>query len=151
MNTEDKYASVNITVYRYLRLVNINTVKDKPNEIQFNGKSKPMNLEVLKYNFYRILNKLCFYKVIQLSDFGLKNQDNAYVALAQNSFTCGIYKFIQINGNYSKLRNYIVLNNEHSTIRYYAKVVTIINSYVLAKIFLIILMEKFYVLKNKKK
>lgn len=151
MNTDDKYGSINIILYRYLKLININTVKDRPNEFQFNGKSKQMSVEILKHNFYKIFDKICFYKLIQLSDYGLKNQSNVYAALVQNCFSTGIYKFLQANGNYSKLRNYIVLNNEHSTIRYYAKIVTILNLYVLAKIFFIILMENFYVPKNKKK
>ena len=149
VNTEEKFASINVTVFRFLRLYNINTVKNKPNEIQFNGKNKKMDWNNLKLNFYKIFDKLCVCKVIQLSDFGMKNQSNAY-ALAQNGFTTTLYKLLQVNGNYAKLRNYTVLNEEHSSIRYYAKAVTVINGLVLTKIFLIIIMEKLYELKNKK-
>ena len=151
VNTEENFASINVTVFRFLRLYNINTVKNKPNEIQFNGKSKKMDWNSLKLNFYKIFDKLCVCKVIQLSDFGMKNQSNAYAALAQNGFTTTLYKLLQVNGNYAKLRNYTVLNEEHSSIRYYAKAVTVINGLVLTKIFLIIIMEKLYELKNKKK
>lgn len=151
INTEEKYASINITLFRFIKLYNINTVKDKPNSIELNGKSKSINLVSIKTDFYRIFNKLCIYKVIQLSDFGVKNQNNVYAVLAQHGITTAIYKLIQTNGNYSKLRNYIVLNEEHSTIRYYAKAVTIINLLVIIKIFLILILEKLNEFKIKKK
>ena len=128
----------------------MNTIKNKPTEIELNGKSKQMNLESIKLNLFKILNKLCLYKLIQLSDYGLKNQNNAYAALAQSAFSTAIYKFIQINGNYAKLRNYTVLNEEHSSIRYYAKAVTILNGLVILKIIIIIIMEKLNAFKNKK-
>lgn len=148
INTEEKYASVNVTFYRFIKLFNMNTVKDKPNEMQINGKSKKVNSDLLKINYYRMFNQVCVYKVIQLSDFGLVNTNNAYAALTQSALTTAVYKFLQINGNYTKLRNYIVLNEEHSDIRYYAKVVTIINLLVIAKIILIFIMEKIYERKN---
>ncbi len=88
---------------------------------------------------------------MQLGDYGMQKDGNAYVALAQNCFTTAIYKFIQCNGNYCKLRNYAVLNEEHSEIRYYAKAVTVINMIVMAKILIIILKEKINDAKNKKR
>lgn len=142
VNTEEKYASINVTVFRIFRLYNINTVKDKPNEMQINGKNKKLDINFLKMNFYRIFNQVCIFKVIQLSDFGMKNQNNAYAALAQNGITTAAYKFLQMNGNSCKLRNYTILNEEHSSIRYYAKAVTVINVLVMIKILLIMLMEK---------
>ncbi len=148
--TEEKFASLNITAYRFLKLYNINTVKNKPHTMQINGKDKNIDLKALKYNYYKMFNKLCIYKIIQLSDFGLKNQNNAYAALAQNAITYTFYKTLQINGNYSKLRNYTLLNEGHSDIRYYAKAVTIVNVLVIAKIFIIYLTEKFNEYKNKK-
>lgn len=148
VNTEEKYASINVTIFRFFRIYNINTIKDKPNEMQVNGKNKKMDLSVLKMNFYRMFNQLCIYKIVQLSDFGVKNQNNAYIALAQNGITTAAYKFLQMNGNYSKLRNYTVLNEEHSSIRYYAKAVTVVNMLVVTKIIFIFLMEKLHELKN---
>lgn len=150
INTEEKYASINITVFRFIRLYNINTIKDKPNEMQINGKNKKMDISALKMNFYKIFNQLCIYKIIQLSDFGIKNQNNAYAALAQNAVTTAAYKFLKINGNYCKLRNYTIINEEHDYIRYYAKAVTIINLNVILKIFAIIIMEKINEIKNQK-
>ena len=64
------------------------------------------------------------------------------MALAQSALTTALYKFIQINGNFCKLRNYSVLNQEHSEVRYYAKAVTVLNLLVVAKIILIIIKEK---------
>lgn len=150
VNTDEKYASLNATIFRFFKIYNINTVKDKPDEMQINGKNKKINPSELKMNFYRIFNKLCIYKIIQLSDFGLKKQSNAYWALAQNGITTAAYKFLQINGNYCKLRNYTILNEEHSSIRYYAKAVTVINLLIVFKILLIILTEKINVFKNQK-
>ncbi len=80
----------------------------------------------------------------------MQREGNAYAALAQNCLMTAIYKFVQINGNFCKLRNYTILNQEHSDIRYYAKTVTVINALVVLKIFIIILMEKLND-KNKKK
>ena len=148
VNTEEKFASINVTLFRFFRIYNINSIRNKPNEMQINGKNKKMNSDILKMNFYRMFNKLCIYKVVQLCDFGMKNQDNAYAALAQSGLTTAIYKFLQINGNYSKLKNYTVLNEEHNYIRYYAKAVTVINVLVIVKIFLIFALEKLNELKN---
>lgn len=144
VNTEEKYAGLNIGVYRLINFYNANTVKDKPGEMQVNGKNMKVNLKDIHFSAYKIFNSLCIYKIIQLGDFGMKKPDNAYIALTQNALTTALYKFIQINGNYSKLRNYIVLNKEHDYIRYYCKAVTILNSIVVGKIILILIMEKLY-------
>ena len=149
INTEESYASINVTAFRFIRIFNLNTVKNKPDEIQFNGKTKKLNLNAVKLKFYKIFNQICIYKVVQLSDFGMRNENNAYAALAQSSITTAAYKLLQVNGNYSKLRNYIILNEEHSEIRYYAKTVTIINLFVIAKIVLILITEKLNEIKKK--
>lgn len=148
VNTEEKYASINVTIFRFIRIYNINTVKNKPNEMQINGKRKKMSLEMFKLNFYRIFNTLCIQKIVQLTDFGIKNESNAYAAVIQNGITTAAYSFFQMNGNRVKLRNYVILNQEYSQIRYYAKAVTIINLFVIAKIILIILLEKLNELKT---
>lgn len=147
LNTGQKYASLNAGVYG-INFFNLNTVKDHPNEMQVNGKTKTVKINKVKGSFYKIFNSLCLYKVVQLGDYGIKNDANCYVALTQNCFTTAIYKFIQINGNYCKLRNYTVLNEEHSELRYYCKAVTIVNVLVVAKIIMIILTEKLHERKN---
>lgn len=148
VNTEEKYASINVTVFRYIRIFNANTVKNKPGRMQINGKEKKMDYKSIKLSFYKIFNMLCIHKVIQLSDYGMQNERNAYAALVQNGVTTAAYKFLQINGNCTKLRNYTILNEEHSSVRYYAKAVTVINLLVVTKIILYIIMEKLNELKN---
>lgn len=142
INSEEKYASINVTIFRFIRIYNINTVENKPNEMQVNGKNKSINLDVIKVNFYKLFNKLCIQKVVQLTDFGLRKESNAYAAVVQNGITTAAYSFLKINGNASKLRNYVIMNEEHSSIRYYGKAVTIINLLVVTKILLTFLMEK---------
>ena len=151
INTEEKYASINVTIFRFIRIYNINTVKNRPSEMQINGKSKKMNIDMLKLNFYRIFNKLCIQKVVQLTDFGIRDEKNAYAALMQNGITTAAYSFLRVNGNRVKLRNYAILNQEHSAVRYYAKAVTIINLFVITQIFLEIILEKLNELKTQKK
>ncbi len=141
INTGQQYASLNVGVYKF-NFFNVNTVKNHPNEMQINGKNKKVDAKKLNKNFYKVFNSVCLYKVVQLGDYGMQKESNAYVLLAQNSLTTAIYKFIQINGNFCKLRNYTVLNQEHGEIRYYAKAVTIVNAFVLLKIILILIMEK---------
>ncbi len=141
INTEQKYMSLNIGIYG-INIYNVNSVAGHPEEMQINGKSKKINAGIVKSNLYKIFNCLCLYKVIQLGDYGLQKNANAYLALAQHGISTALYKFIQINGNYCKLRNYTVFNEEHGYFRYYAKVVTIINMVVVAKILFILLMEK---------
>lgn len=151
INTERKYAGLNICAYRFLRFYNANTVENKPGEMQVNGKSVKFDPQKVKYSAYKIFNSVCIFKIVQLGDYGLAKQNNAYVVLAQNALTSAIYKFIQINGNYTKLRNYTVLNHEHEYIRYYCKAVTIINSLVIVKIISILIMERIHAYKNQEK
>ncbi len=147
INTENKYASVNAGIYG-INFFNANTVENSPREMQINGKKKNIDPSKFKLNYYKIFNQLCIYKIVQLGDYGMQKERNAYILLLQNAFTTAIYKFLQMNGNYGKLRNYSVLNAEHSEIRYYGKAVTVINGIVIAKIILIIIMEKINERKN---
>lgn len=147
LNTVDKYVSVNAWVFKF-NFFNANTIENDPTGMQINGKNKKIDAKSFNVSFYKIFNQLCLYKIVQLGDYGMKNQANAYAALAQYGFTTAIYKFIQMNGNYCKLRNYTIFNEEHSGIRYYAKAVTIINLIVVAKIIFIILTEKIHARKN---
>lgn len=141
-NSEEKFASLNVTIFRFIRIFNANTIKNNPREISINGKNKKLDKGILNVNFYKIFNQLCIHKIIQLSDIGMQNNDNAYVALAHNSVTTSLYKFLEINDNQVKLRNYTIFNEEHPHIRYYAKAVTVINLIVIMKIIFLIIMEK---------
>lgn len=141
LNTGQQFAGVNVGVYG-LDIYRINTVKGKPRHMQVNGTDKTLSPSIIKKNFYRIFDKICLYKVIQLTDYGLLKEDNAYVALLHSGLTTAIYKFIQMNGNYCKLRNYTIFNQEHRDIRYFGKIVTILNLFVVTKIIFILITEK---------
>ena len=145
INTENKQASLNVTLYRFIPVYYISTLKEENDK-----KKKSFDFKVFKVRLYDIFNQLCIYKVIQLADFGIKDDKNAYIALGQNALTTLSYKFLQINGNYAKLRNYTIFNEEHSEVRYLAKMVTIMNLIVVGKIFLIYVLEKINEYKNKK-
>lgn len=149
-NSARSYLSVNIAFFRYIKVYNINTVKNKPGEMQVNGKSKKINAEAMRRQGYNIFNQLCIYKIVQLTDFGMEKTSNAYIALTHNALTTAVYKFLQINGNYSKLKNYTVLNDEHDEIHYYMKMVTVVNALVIFKIYLIYLWGKLHAIKNQK-
>ncbi len=150
VNTSEKYASMNVGTFG-INFLNINTVKNNPREMQVNGKNKKTKIVKPVSFFYKIFNQMCIYKVIQLGDFGTQNENNVYVAFAQSSATTLLYKLIQVNGNYCKLRNYTVFNEEHGDIRYYAKAVTVVNLMVVLKILLILILEKINERKTQKK
>lgn len=143
VNTSEKYASMNAGIFG-INFLNINTVKDNFREMQVNGKNKKTKIvKPLKF-FYKLFNQLCIYKIVQLGDFGTQNEKNVYAAFAQSSASTFFYKLIQVNGNFCKLRNYTVFNEEHGEIRYYLKAVTVVNLTVILKILLIFLLEKRY-------
>lgn len=148
IDSANKYFSINVTLFRFIRLFNVNSIKDKPGEMEINGKSKKIDLNVIRKQGYNIFNQLCIYKLVQLTDFGLKKDSNAYVALAQNAATMALYKFLKINGNWVKLRNYTIFNNEHGEVQYYLKAVAIINMLVVTKMLAIYLWGKLNELKN---
>ncbi|MBE7088168.1 MAG: hypothetical protein E7370_01395 [Clostridiales bacterium] len=127
VNTEEGYASLNICIFRYFNVRNINTVKFNPSEIDVNGKRKKADyskrLKIAKIS----ANRIFIDKIIQLSDYGMLNENNAYLAVAQNATTNAFYRYLKKLPNI-KLKNYIFFNNAHSSIRYYAKAVTIVNA-----------------------
>ena len=116
--------------------------------MQINGKKKKIDPTKFSIDYYRIFNRLCVHKIVQLGDYGVRDDKKIYVLIVQNALTNAIYNFLKINGNHCKLKNYTVLNEEHSEIRYYAKAITILNIIVLIKIFSIIIMEKLNELKT---
>jgi hypothetical protein len=147
LNTEIKYASINAGIYR-INFFNANTVENNPGEMQINGKKKKIDPTKFSIDYYRLFNRLCIHKIVQLGDYGVRDDKKIYVFIVQNALTNAIYNFLKINGNHCKLKNYTVLNEEHSEIRYYAKAITILNIIVLIKIFSIIIMEKLNELKT---
>lgn len=137
VSTSERYASINITAYRFFTILNFNTEK-KP---QFIGKANEEGDKDDKIltttNWLKMFNSLCITKIVQLGDYGLQNPDNAYFALANKTLTDAFYTFVKINGGKTKLKNYSVLNYEQSHINYYLKLVGIINVITIMKLFTI--------------
>lgn len=150
LSTTQPYASVNISMFRLIPVFNINTVKNSVTKMSVNGKEKQISTQFISKNALKIFNNLCITKIVQLSDFGIMNQANVYIAFAQNCLTQAIYAFVRVNGGRVKLRNYTLLNYEHENITYYLKLVGVLNLIVVGKIITILLWEKLNELKNQK-
>lgn len=147
ISTGQKYAGVNISIYRYFTILRFNTDK-KFEFIDKNVMKKQMNTTL---NWLTVYNNLCITKIVQLADFGLKKENNAYIALGQNAVTNALYSFVKINGGRTKLKNYAILNSEHSEVNYYLKLVGVINLIVVTKLLLIYLWSKINEQQIKKK
>lgn len=150
VTTEQPYASLNISIFRLIPILNVNTVKNSMTKMSVNGKEKKMDKSFINKNALKVFNNLCITKIIQVADFGLKSEKNVYIALCQTFLTNAAYSFVKINGGKTKLKNYTLLNYEHENIVYYMKLVGIINLLTIGKIFTILILEKLYELKIKK-
>lgn len=137
VSSAEKYASVNVTLYRLFTILNFNTEKppeqdDKDkDEDKDDGKSKNL---MTPQNWLKIFNKLCITKIVQLGDYGLQNTDNAYVALANKTLTDAVYTFVKVNDGKTKLKNFSVLNYEHADVNYYLKLAGVINIITLTRL-----------------
>lgn len=151
ITTTQPYASVNVSLFRLIPVFNINTVKNSITKMRVNGSEKKIDTDFFSRNALKIFNNLCITKIVQLSDFGLMDDKNIYIAFTQNCLTQAVYAFVRLNGGKVKLRNYTLLNYEHENITYYLKLVGVINLLTVGKITTILLLEKFYELKNQKK
>ncbi|MGN1060365.1 MAG: hypothetical protein ACI4QN_01395 [Candidatus Coproplasma sp.] len=127
LTTQKGYASVSVSLFRLIPLYK------GVNELKLDEKSLVDSANdgggKLKYprHYVDLYNKLCITKIVQVSDFGVQNQSNAYAALAQHAFTQALYSFVRINGGRTKLRNYVVINGEHGYVNYCLKLVGVIN------------------------
>lgn len=143
ISTEEKYASVNVTAYRLVRIINLNTDKPpKPDKKDKSEEKKKDEKFMTPVNWLTIFNKLCITKIVQLGDYGLQNQNNAYVALFNDAVTNAVYTFVKANGGKTKLKNYSVLNYEHSNVNYYLKLEGVINVITLLKLLVIFIWGK---------
>ncbi len=143
-NSVEKYASVNVALYRFIRVFNVNTVAHSVRRMHVNGKDKDIDAGFFKSNMLKIYNNLSVTKIIQLGDYGIAGQGGAYAAVAQNAVTQAVYSFATLNGGNIKLKNYIILNREHDGVVYYAKISGVINLLAAIKIMFILMMEKMY-------
>jgi len=150
ITTQQPYASLNISLFRIIPVFNLNTVKNDVTKMNINGNEKKLSATVINKNALKIFNNLCITKIVQLSDFGLKNQSNVYLAFTQSCLTQAVYAFIRVNGGRVKLRNYTLLNYEHESVNYYLKLVGVINLITISKIITILIWEKLNEHKNKK-
>lgn len=136
-STEQKYFSVNVTLYRIVTIFNFNTEQIKV------GNAEPKKKKIMTpENWLKMYNNLCITKIVQLGDFGLQSEGNIYAALGVNALSNALYTFVKANGGKTKLRNYTVLNYEHGYIRYYMKLAGIINIITLAKLFTVFIWGK---------
>lgn len=134
-STAEKYASVNVTVYRLFTILNVNTERPpKSDDTEKDDKENDKDKLMTPPNWLKIFNNLCLTKIVQLGDYGLQNPDNAYVALANAAVTDVAYTFVKVNGGKTKLKNYSILNYEHDNINYYLKLAGIINVITLLKL-----------------
>ena len=141
-SSAEKYASVNVTVYRLFTILNFNTEK-KPKPSKDDSKDEKDDGKLMTpKNWLTIFNNLCITKIVQLGDYGMQNPNNAYVALANFGLTEAVYNFVKINGGRTKLKNYSVLNHEHGHVNYYLKLAGVINIITLAKLFTVFIWEK---------
>lgn len=155
VTTQQDYASINVSLYRLIPIFKGTTRLSlkalKPNKEEEPDDDGKDGLK-LKYprHYLDLYNKLCITKIIQVSDFGIQNENNSYAALAQYAVTQAVYSFVKINGGRTKLRNYVVLNNEHGNVNYYLKLVGVINLTSLARLFIIYIWSVINERKNKK-
>lgn len=147
VSTESGYASINVTLYRLITVINLNTDKRLKilNKPQNDDKQKKIMTPV---NWLKIYNKLCITKIVQLCDIGLLNEENVYLALGQHMLTSAAYAFVKINGGKTKLRNYRIFNYEHGEVNYYLKLEGVINVMSLLRLILTFYWEK---IKNERK
>lgn len=144
ISTEKPYASLNVSIYRLIPILNVNTVANSFTEMDVNGKKKKMDKSSINKNALKIFNNLCITKIVQLGDFGLKKTSNVYAAFAENCLTQALYAFVRVNGGRTKLRNYVLLNYEHEHVTYYMKLVGVINLLTISKIISLLILEKLY-------
>lgn len=136
VSTAERYASINVTLYRLFTILNANT--EKPPKTEDKAKDeKDKDKLMTPPNWLKIFNSLCITKIVQLGDYGLQNPDNAYVALANGAATNAVYTFVKVNGGKTKLRNYTLFNYEHDGVNYYLKLAGVINVITLLKLLII--------------
>lgn len=139
-DTQARYASVNFHLYRVFRFLNMNS--EEGGGLKINGKEAEMNPSLALRDGKIAFDNLCIFKIIQLSDFGLGKDGNAYAALLQSAATFTLYSYISKKGSSCKLKNYVIMNAKHEHIKYGAKVVSVVNLIAAAKILFILFLER---------
>ena len=148
ISTADKYASFNLTLYRFLPVFNANTVKNRPQLMIINGKEKQIDITGFNIRYLELIKRLSIIKIVQLADFGIKSQTNAVVAVMQDIITQTAYTLLKATDRGIKLKNYRILNYESDHITYYVKAVNSINLLSVMGIILYLIRGKLHELKN---
>lgn len=133
INKDEKYVSLNIVLYSFIRVFNINTVKNSPTKMQVNGRERNIKADVIKKNALKIVKELTLTKIVQLGDYGMQSENNAYAALMQSLLTNALYSYMDYRRKI-KLKNFVILNTAHKNILHYAKISCVINIVTLLKI-----------------
>ena len=143
MNTRQRYAGANVTLYRLIPVFNLNTVSHSLTRMRINGRERDIDKSFLKSHVLKIYNNLTITKIVQLGDYGMPD-GGAYAAAVQNALSCSLYSFVRHNGGRTKLRNYMILNRDHAGVVYYAKISGVVNIIALIKLIAVLTMEKIH-------
>ena len=103
--------------------------------MQVNGRERNIKADVIKKNALKIVKELTLTKIVQLGDYGMLSEKNAYAALMQSLLTNALYSYMDYRRKI-KLKNFVILNTAHKNILHYAKISCIINIVTLLKIFI---------------
>ncbi|MGN1103817.1 MAG: hypothetical protein ACI4QI_02980 [Candidatus Coproplasma sp.] len=138
VTTQKEYASINISLFKLIPLYRgTNKIKIDVSDVAgFLNSDSGLKLKYPSH-YVDLYNKLCITKIVQVSDFGIQRQSNAYAVLAQHALTQAVYTFVKVNGGKTKLKNYVVINGEHGYINYCIKVVGVINLMALLRLFIV--------------
>ncbi len=142
VNSDEKFAGISVRLFGFLRVKNINTIKNVPNKMLVDGKEKDFDGQTLSQMAQILFENTCLTKIIQLGDYGICNNSVCYVSAAQNALSAAVYTYLRNGGCKGKLKNYTILNKEHGNIVYYAKICGAANLLSSIKILIIILSEK---------
>jgi hypothetical protein len=141
-NFKNKYFSFNITIFKYINLIKINSIENSKDKFMVNGKEKKFKMPSKNVNLGLIIKNINFTKIIQLCDYGIENQRNLYILIAQNVITNTLYDYIRIRRSCIKLKNYSIINYEHDNLNYYFKIEEVINLITIIKILFLTLKEE---------
>lgn len=142
ISTDVKYFGYTMSLYKFIPILNANTQEGQPMKMMINGKESGLDLRKLSTNYLKLVKKLSFIKIIQLSEFGADSALTCTAAVMQHTATEWLYTLINYADQGVKLRNYTIINQDGKHINYFIKIVNAINILSLASAIFIILRGK---------
>ncbi len=133
------YFSVDAYLWRFIHPLQLSTADD--GGMRLNGGDLNIGPVAATRAAKVAFDNLCLFKLVQLSDFGLKSGAAAYAALFQRAATFALYKYAELSGSRCKLRNYAVFNAEHGNVVWCGKAVCAVNVVAAAKLLICVLRE----------